>query len=284
MRPVEGGWRKGACLCLLAGLALAAGWLSAILGAPSARAEFEIQESTIDEGEIQLQYRAAQHGGVPRGTAGLDVLPDDEEAPLRQSHEFEIQMSVTSHLLIAVTQGFDKPDGDDLNLTELEVEGQIELITLTGDRGFGLAVQSGVEKAVGVAAGVEPGAINFGPILEFARDKLLFTFNPLFFKERGAPAEQEGLGFEYGWQARYRLNERLELAFESFGEIDDLANAKPFGGQQHSIGPAFYYTLGDADLERREGAELTVSFGAQFGLTEATSDAALKVFIGYEYF
>jgi hypothetical protein len=32
------------------------------------------------------------------------------------------------------------------------------------------------------------------------------------------------------------------------------------------------------------GAELTVSFGGQFGLTDATSDAALKVFIGYEFF
>ena len=26
------------------------------------------------------------------------------------------------------------------------------------------------------------------------------------------------------------------------------------------------------------------SFGGQFGLTDATSDAALKVFIGYEFF
>ncbi len=256
----------------------------ALMGlARPAHAEFEIQESTIDEGEIQLQYRAAQHGGVPRGTPDLDVLPDDEEAPLRQSHEFEIQMSITSHWLFAVTQGFDKPDGDDLNLTALEVESQIEIITLEGD-GFGLAVQGGFEKPVGRAAGVEPGDVHFGPILEFAKDKVLLTFNPLFFKERGAPAEQEGMGFEYGWQAKYQLTERLALTFESFGEIQDLANAGPFQTQEHSIGPAFYYTFGEAEEAEKKGAELTVSFGAQFGLTQATSDAALKVFIGYEFF
>jgi hypothetical protein len=274
-------WRRREIATELARLAALVALFALSLARP-ALAEFEIQESTIDEGEIQLQYRAAQHGGVPRGVIG-PVLPDDEEAPLRQSHEFEIQMSITSHWLVAVTEGFDKPDGDDLNLTALEAESQIELITLEGD-GFGLAVQGGFEKPVGTAVGVEPGDVHFGPILEFAKDKVLLTFNPLFFKERGAEADQEGLGFEYGWQARYRMTERLSLAFESFGEIQDLANAGPFNSQEHSIGPAFYYTFGEAEEEKRKGAELTVSFGAQFGLTEQTSDAALKVFVGYEFF
>jgi hypothetical protein len=185
----------------------AATLVTAMLFATPARAEFEIQESTIAEGEIQLQYRGAQHGGVPRGATG-PILPDDEEAPLRQSHEFEIQMSITSHWLVAVTQGFDKPDGESLNLTAFEAESQIELITLEGD-GFGFAVQGGFEKPVGVAAGEEPGDVHFGPILELAKDKVLLTFNPLFFKERGALADQDGLGFEYGWQAKYQSRARL---------------------------------------------------------------------------
>jgi hypothetical protein len=257
--------------------------LLALVAAP-ALAEFEIQESTIDEGEIQLQYRAAQHGGLPRGGSGdVDVLPDDEEAPLRQSHEFEIQMSITSHWLIAVTHGFDKLDNDDLNLTALEAESQIEIITLEGD-GFGLAIQGGFEKAVQAAARTEPSDVHFGPILEFSKDKFLLTLNPLFFKERGPNADQDGLGFEYGWQARYQVTPRLSLALESFGEIQDMADGSPFNEQEHSIGPAFYYTFGEADEEAKKGAELTVSFGGQFGLTDVTSDAALKVFIGYEFF
>jgi hypothetical protein len=256
--------------------------LAALLLATPAHPEFEIQESTIAKGEMQLQYRAAQHAGVPRGVTG-PILPDDEEAPLRQSHEFEIQMSITSHWLVAVTQGFDKPDGESLNLTAFEVETQVELITLEGD-GLGFAIQGGFEEAVGRAALEEPGDVHFGPIVELAKDKILLTFNPLFFKERGALADQGGLGFEYGWQAKYQWKEKFALAFESFGEIQDLADGTPFTEQEHSIGPAFYYTIGEADEDKGEGAELTVSFGAQFGLTPQTSDAALKVFIGYEFF
>jgi hypothetical protein len=255
---------------------------AALLVATPARPEFEIQESTIAKGEMQLQYRAAQHAGVPRDPIG-PILPDDEEAPLRQSHEFEIQMSITSHWLVAVTQGFDKPDGESLNLTAFEAETQFELITLRGD-GLGFAIQGGFEEPVGRNALTEPGDVHFGPIVELAKDKVLLTFNPLFFKERGAPADQDGLGFEYGWQAKYQWKEKLALAFESFGEIQDLADAGPFSQQEHSIGPAFYYVIGEADEDKGEGAELTVSFGAQFGLTEQTSDAALKVFIGYEFF
>ena len=264
------------------GWALSASLLVLTAVAP-ALAEFEIQESTIDEGEIQLQYRGAQHGGLPRGVDSDDVLPDDEEAPLRQSHEFEIQMSITSHWLVAVTHGFDKLDDDDLKLTALEAESQIELITLEGD-GFGFAVQGGFEKAVSGASKTEPDDVHFGPIVELAKSKFLLTLNPMFFKERGPLADQDGLGFEYGAQARYALTSRLSLALESFGEIQDMADGTSFNEQEHSIGPAFYYTFGEADEEAKKGAELTVSFGGQFGLTDATSDAALKVFIGYEFF
>jgi hypothetical protein len=240
------------------------------------------RKSTIAKGEIQLQYRGAQHDGVQRGTPGPN-LPDDEEAPLRQSREFEIQMSITSHWPVAITHGFDKPDGDSLNLTALEAETQVELITLEGN-GLGFAIQGGFEKAVGRAAKNEPGDVHFGPIVELAKDKLLLTLNPLFFKERGPYADQQGLGFGYGWQAKYQWKEKLALAFESFGEVQDLADAGPLSEQLHSIGPAVYYTIGEADEEKGEGRELTVSLGAQFGQTPQTSDAALKVFIGYEFF
>lgn len=273
----------------MGGLRFKSSWalstLLVLVAATPAFAEFEIQESTIDEGEIQLQYRGAQHGGLPRGADvdDEDVLPDDEEAPLRQSHEFEIQMSITSHWLVAVTHGFDKLDNDDLKLTAFEAESQIELITLEGD-GFGFAVQGGFEKAVAGARKTEPDDVHFGPIAEWGQGNFLLTLNPLFFKERGPHANQDGLGFEYGAQARYALSSRLSLALEGFGEIQDMADGTSFNEQEHSLGPAFYYTFGEADEEAKKGAELTVSFGAQFGLTEATSDAALKVFIGYEFF
>jgi hypothetical protein len=253
--------------------------------AGNAAAEFEIQESIIEPGEIQLQYRGAWHSGLPAEAADVeDFLPDDEETPFRQTQEFELQWSITSHWLVALTHGFDVPEGDDFRLSAIEGETQFELITLEGD-GFGFAVQGGVEHPVGEAREEEAPDIHFGPILEVAKDKFLLTLNPMFVKEQGDLAEQEGFGFEYGWQAMYNVTERLGLALEMFGEVEDMANAGPFDDQVHSIGPAFYYAI-EREWEedgKERSRELVLSLGAQFGLTDATSDVALKVFIGYEF-
>ena len=270
---------------------VAASCLTSVLATP-ALAEFEIQESTIDPGEIQLQYRGAWHGGLPSidsEEAEVDaLLPADEEAPLRQSHEAELQMSVTSHWLLAITHGFEQAVDDSLKLTSIEAETQVELITREGD-GLGFAVQGGVEQPVLDARDEEAGDYHFGPIVELAKDKLVLTLNPLFYKERGDLAEQDGWGFEYGWQLRYVPTPKLWLTVEMFGEVEDMSNAGSFAQQVHSIGPAFYYTFGADDdaggeTEEEGSSELTLSLGAQFGLTEEASDAALKVFIGYEFF
>lgn len=255
-----------------------------LAGMRPAFAEFEIQESTIDEGEIQLQYRGAWHSGLPKGDVG-PILPDDEIAPLRQSQEFELQMSITSHWLVALTHGFDEPIDDTFNLTAVEFESQIELITLEGE-GLGLAVQGGIEQPVGRVMSEDPFSYHFGPIVELVQNKFQLTLNPLFFKETGDLAEQEGFGFEYGWQAKYGMTNRLALALEMFGEIEEMAHAGPFDEQEHSLGPAFYIHF---EREWEEGGkeksrELVLSLGAQFGLTDATSDVALKVFVGYEYY
>jgi len=263
------------------------------VSAAPATAEFEIQESTIDPGETQLQYRGAWHSGLPADEEfefdDLDPLPDIEEVPLRQSHEFEIQYSITSHWLVALTHGFDEPVDGDFRLNAIEGETQFELITREGD-GLGFAIQGGTEQPVFESRDEADPDIHFGPIVELSKSNFTLVLNPLFFKEIGDINDQEGYGFEYGWQGRYEMfGERLWLAVEMFGEIEDMSNAGPFDQQLHSIGPAFYYTFGKDDDEGGEedeyakSKELTVSLGAQFGLTEQTSDVALKVFVGYEF-
>lgn len=259
-----------------------------------ALAEYEIQESTIDPGETQLQYRGASHSGLPPAAdvSDVDVLPDIEEAPLRQSHDFEIQYSPTTYWLVAFTQVYDEPVDDEFNISALEFETQFELITREGD-GLGLSVQGGTEQPVFDARKDTDPAVAIGPIVELSKSNYTLVLNPLFYKNIGNKNDQEGIGFEYGWQARKELfGERLWLAVEMFGEVDDMANSGSFNEQQHSIGPAFYYTfgkeddfVGDDDLydSDRKSKEFTVSLGAQFGLTSATSDVAIKVFVGYEF-
>ncbi|HML93568.1 hypothetical protein [Methyloceanibacter sp.] len=256
-------------------------------------AEFEIQESTIDPGEVQLQYRGAWHSGLPASeeVAAIDLLPDIEEAPLRQSHDFEIQYSLTTFWLVALTHTFDEPVDDEFRLNAIELETQFELITREGD-GLGLSIQGGTEQPVFDSRDEADPSIAFGPIVELSKSNYTLVLNPLFFRNIGHKNDQDGFGFEYGWQGRRELfGERLWLAVEMFGEIEDMSNAGAFSEQEHSIGPAFYYTfgkdddiLGDAaDNGYEKSKELTVSLGAQFGLTDATSDFALKVFIGYEF-
>lgn len=269
----------------------AAATLIVAFSAPAA-AEFEIQESTIDAGEIQLQYRGAWHSGLPAREAVADIglLPDDEEAPLRQSHEFELQMSPTSRWLVALTHAFDEPVADDFRLSAIEFESQIEFIERRGD-GLGLAIQGGTERPLHDAREETDPDFHFGPIVELSKSNFTLVTNPLFFKQYGDINDQEGWGFEYGWQGRYEaFGGRLWLALEMFGEVEDMSNAGGFDQQEHSIGPAFYYTFGKDDDDEdedddvyRKSRELTLSLGAQFGLTDQTSDVALKVFIGYEF-
>ncbi|MDJ0513466.1 MAG: hypothetical protein QNJ62_08495 [Methyloceanibacter sp.] len=263
-----------------------------MVAASPAYAEFEIQESTIDPGETQLQYRGAWHRGLPKGeeTEDVDLSLDPGDAALKQSQDFELQYSPTSFWLVALTHVFDEPADNHFRLNSIEFESQFELVTREGD-GLGLAIQGGTEQPVFDAREEADPEVTIGPIVELSKSNYTLVMNPLFFREIGDKNDQEGVGFEYGWQGRKELfGERLWLAVEMFGEIEDLSNAGPFDLQQHSIGPAFYYTFGkeddfDDELDGldRKSKELTVSVGAQFGLTRATSDVALKIFIGYDF-
>jgi hypothetical protein len=80
------------------------------------------------------------------------------------------------------------------------------------------------------------------------------------------------------------------VGVEMFGEIEDLSNAGSFNDQNHSIGPTLFYNPGEDDDEGAENdgddderkvaqgpdTELSLNVGVQFGLTDATSDTAVK--------
>ena len=89
------------------------------------------------------------------------------------------------------------------------------------------------------------------------------------------------------------------VGVEMFGEIEDLANAGPFNSQVHSLGPTVFYNFGGDEDEAKGGNEdsgkakageddengkvsgpgptaFSMNVGVQFGLTDATSDTALK--------
>ena len=142
----------------------------------------------------------------------------------------------------------------------------------------------------------DPNQFGFGPIVELAKGPFLLTLNPLFTKQIGTFADQEGLGFEYGWRGEYDFTKHWGVGVEMFGEIEDLANAGPFNSQVHSLGPTLFYNFGGDEDEAKGGDEkpgkakasgeeqasepsamaFSMNVGVQFGLTDATSDTALK--------
>ena len=259
----------------------------------SALAEFEIQESQVEKGEVELEYRGAVHWGFPkteREDAGEDedegALGEEEEGPLRQSHDFEVQWGITERWMFSAGITADQPLDEDFAVSAVELSLQYELIERKGN-GVGLAFQTEYGFAT---RGGEADEFGFGPIVELATGKLLLTLNPVFNTQVGENRDTDGLGFEYGWRAEYDFAKHWGVGVEMFGEIEDLANAGSFNDQNHSIGPTLFYNPGGDDDDEGNGGddddnkkvagppdmEFSLNVGVQFGLTDVTSDTALK--------
>jgi hypothetical protein len=131
----------------------------------------------------------------------------------------------------------------------------------------------------------------FGPVVEVAPGAWLLTVNPRLVDQIGKHSEQEWLGFEYAAQAKYSFARRWGIAFLTFGEIEDLANAGSFESQTHVLGPSLYLSSGhkegsgaeEREKDSEEGREWNLGVGVLFGLTEASADTALRVTFAMEY-
>ena len=250
-----------------------------LVGTQPVFAEFQIQEAGIEKGEKEVEYRGAYHWGVPAITGNNENAND-----IVHSHELELSYGLTDWWLLQFTAGFEQPLGEDLRSSDVEFETEFALIKREGD-GLALSFQGGYEKAInhGGAEG-DPDQFGFGPIVELVSGPWLVTLNPLFTKQVGRFADQEGLGFDYG--AECDFPGRWGVGVEMFGEIESLVNSGSFNDQVHSIGPTLFFhpskqpaaeaASPDHDDEDAGKFDLSVNVGVQFGLTDATSDTALK--------
>ena len=255
-----------------------------LAGTKPVLAEFEIQEAGIEKGEVELEYRGAHHWGLPQ-------VEEDEKVPLRQSHDFEMQMGITDWWMISTTLGTTVPAGFNWQIDSVELETQFQLIKRHGN-GIALSFATGYGWATRPDTANE---VEFGPIMEFAAGKFLLTTNTFFSRQMGEFAETDGLGFEYGWRGEYDFAKHWGLGVEMFGEIEDLSNPGSFNDQNHSIGPTLFWKPGGGDEDEEAGdvgqgdddnakgnapeppsTEFSMNIGYQFGLTDVTSDGALK--------
>jgi hypothetical protein len=288
--------------CTVAVSALATAGLT-LAGTKPVLAEFEIQEAGIEKGEVELEYRGAYHWGLPKSepegeAAGNadeeeqgEVEEEGEEVPLRQSHDFEMQMGITDWWLISTTLGTVVPEGSSWLAESVELETQFQFIKRHGN-GIALSFATGYGWATQADTANE---VEFGPIMEFAAGKFLLTTNTFFSRQMGEFAETSGLGFEYGWRGEYDFAKHWGVGVEMFGEIEDLSNPGSFNDQEHSIGPTLFWQPGGDDDDEEVGdvgeddddngkgnapepasTEFSMNIGYQFGLTDVTSDGALK--------
>jgi hypothetical protein len=255
-----------------------------------ARAEFEIQEAGVEKGAKELEYRGAVHWGISmsnatEGDQADEGGGDEEEGPLRQSHDLEFEYGLTDRWLFSTTISADEPVDQDFNLSSVELGLQYEFMKRRGD-GIAMAIQTEYGFAT---RGGDPDEFGFGPIVELASGKLLITLNPIFSTQVGENRNQDGFGFDYGWRAEYDFAKHWGVGVEMFGQMEDLSHAGSFNDQNHSIGPTlFWKPVGGEDEAKNEGGEndnraagspnleLSFNVGVQFGLTDATSDGALK--------
>jgi hypothetical protein len=256
-----------------------------------ALAEYEIEETDVEKGEVEVEYRGAVHSGFSKGekkAAATEATAADTEEEqgefLRQSHDLEFQYGVTDRLMLSTALSADEPLDQDFNLSSVELEAQYELIEREGD-GIGLALATSYGFAT---RGGEADELAFAPLVEWGSGPLLLTINPYFGFQVGNNRDTNGFGFEYGWRAEYKVAPRWGLGVEMFGEVDDLSHTGPFNAQTHSIGPTLFFDpvgddddiadAGDEDGDDAEPPEMAFSLnvGLQFGLTDATSDTALK--------
>lgn len=258
-----------------------------VAGIGQARAQFEVKQPFVHQGEAELAY----HGAYFDGTKESAI----------HGHEVEVLLGVTERFGIGLAGLLEEERGEDgeanaFKLKEIEAQAKLELIELKDDHGVGLALYS-LYGATTVGGNSENEFV-FGPILKAQNGKLSGTAN-LFavsvnniFEE--GESEPDHWNYEINWQARYQLARRFGIGVEGFSEFADIGNdLDEDAPDKHRLGPVLYVNLGGDDhgshkadhsakdddhADHAEGhaPSTAMAFGVLFGTNEDTADVALK--------
>jgi len=110
----RGALRAAAAWLTTSALPVTAAGAIAFVTTSEALAEFEIQESTVEKGHVELEYRRALHWG----------LPEPEFDPLRHSHENEAADESESSLTVDLGLQFGLTEAT--SKTALKLNAQLE--------------------------------------------------------------------------------------------------------------------------------------------------------------
>lgn len=260
--------------------AAALGALAWVISAGStARAEFEIPQVDGEKGEIEVEYRGAQHKGPPAAA---------DDGTIRQSHEVEFQYAIADWWMVRATPSIEQPLGENIQFVSVGLETQVVLRPRHGGT-FGVALMLGYGPFSEFVNNDEPDEFEFGPIIELAHYRWLATLNPVLVEQIGNP-RQQWFGLEYAAQLQYRFASHWSIAALAFGELEDLANAGQLSEQEHLFGSSLYwfsrayrYTNSEESLDADRSAEWIVGVGALIGLTDHSNNLALRATASWQY-
>jgi hypothetical protein len=263
-------------------LILTASFVLFITASGPASAQFSISSPKVEKGELEIET----HGSVQSGLPAAEDNDEEGEAPIRHGHEISVGYGFTDFWKAELGLGFQKPQGESLEATSLEIENTFQLGHIQR-----WDVTIGVLAAVsfGVGGADEPDAFEFGPLIQFGEKRSLIL-NAIFEKTFGENRE-EGIGFEYAGQVKFPVARNISLGAEAFGEIENIQDAPSFDETELRVGPALFFTFGDDDDDDAKGGdddddkglkmaakepEIGIGLGLLFGATDATPDMTVK--------
>ena len=229
-----------------------------------AEAQFHVAQPEVVKGQGEI----ADHGAVYAGPGRQEMLD--------QAHQLELYYGLTDRLAFLTVGLLQQKIGENLEAETYDIGGQYQILKPHGE-GFALAIRSLYLLSLQDGS---PDQLLLGPIAKLAGHDASATLDTFFVHDLNSSDITQ---LDIKWQVKHRLGDRMSFGVEGYGKIADLADPGSFEDQEHRVGPVIYLKLGQwmaqefhdvsgVGEEKIWGA----SFGALFGLTEATSDVAFK--------
>jgi hypothetical protein len=229
-----------------------------------ATAQFHVAQPEVVKGQGEI----ADHGAVYAGPGTVEKLD--------QAHQLELYYGLTDRLAFLTVGLLQQKIGENLEAEIWDIGGQYQLLKPDGE-GFALAIRSLYQVSLQDGS---PDHILLGPIAKIVGHEAGATLDTFFVHDLDSG---DVTALNTKWQVKHRLTDRMSFGVEGYGKIADLADPGSFEDQEHRVGPVIYLKFGQwtpqefhdvagVGEEKIWGA----AFGVLFGLTEATSDIALK--------
>lgn len=251
---------------------------------------FHIFTPMIERGHWGLELNNGFQSGFP------DQRDEPNDADVRSASELGLHADLTDFWMTKVALDFEREVGGDYELAAVASENVFRM-----DKWTPRSIDVGWFTSLSAAVSSEgTNSIEFGPVVTLTSGAMALALNPFFEKTFGQNRE-EGLAFVYAYRATYSFSDLFSIGVEGYGEIEDIENAPPTSDQVHRMGPVLYFgTVHGMDNHSHDheghGSELVnlheleldhaewyAEIGVLFGLTDNTSDAALKLNAGLHF-